>query len=588
LAKSLVGIDIGSRFTKVIELEQAANKINRAEGFFFPTPLKTEKDGSKLLDAEIFIKEICKFIDIPRLRKARVAVSLPHTLITVLSVFLPLMSKKELSYAAINEARQKMIPVAGPQHIFECLFIGEVMVNKIPRAEVLVIRTERSYVQKIIGLFGQIEVSPVLIAPSCTVLPKILPKDAWKKDESVAIVDFGWDSLNITIYKEENMVFMRNIVYGVKDIVRDFSLQLGIEEKEIERVLKEEGVPQVSFDPKNKVAIAEEIMRQKYEASTNGPADEKSQVNLLELRLLWQPHIDRIIQELRRSFVFYKEQPEAMRIEQIYFAGGGSNIKWLVPVLAGFVGGKCSLFLPFKELEHQVPGTNPFKNEIVFSSVFAGAMSLACGIPLPNIAQPMQVNFLPLELKQKEIIAARRLVFLIISAGFIAILSILSIQLALSSYALRKRTKKSENKLSSIKGISDSLKELSRVENAVIQQGSQIEELIKKRPDLRTPLQDLAALIPAEVLLDSCVLTVDKIEINAVVFTDYEEANKIIEQFLANLETVNYFKNINITPLELEEISPQARTDSASAGLRLTQAKPRKFGLSADIVISKQ
>jgi Tfp pilus assembly PilM family ATPase len=131
---------------------------------------------------------------------------------------------------------------------------------------VLVIRTEKFYVQRIMDIFESVEEDPVLISPASTILPNIVPKQAWSKDRAVVIVDIGAAYLKISICSDAHMVFMRNIVFGLEDIIQDFSRQLSINAAGVEEILKTHGIPDVPFDPKDKVAIAEEIMRQKYEA----------------------------------------------------------------------------------------------------------------------------------------------------------------------------------------------------------------------------------------------------------------------------------------------------------------------------------
>jgi type IV pilus assembly protein PilM len=587
LGKLLIGIDIGSRYIKIVILEQRV-KFHLIDGFLFPTPIKTEKDGSRNIETEAFLKELEKLIHVSKLHGSKVSVNLPPASITALSVFLPLMSKKELNFAAINEAKHKMIPVTGPNHIFQCLSLGEVMVNKIPRAEVLVIRTEKIHVQRIIDTFNKIDVFPVLVSPSCTILPNIVPKEDWGKDASVVLVDIGAGSMNIAICREENMVFTRNIVYGIGDIIQDFTRQLNMEESKIEEILKEHGVPEVAFDLKDKVAIAEEIMRQKYEASLDASKPQESQVNLLELRLLWQPHIERITQELRRSFVFYKEQPEAKKIERLYFVGGGSSIKNLISILSGLIGLDCNVIHPSKDIPEEIPVGNKFKNDIISSSLFVNAESLALGIPIPKATKQQQVNFLPEELKQKESIAARRLIVLIIGICLISIFGLLSLQMFISSLALQKNIKKTENKLSKIQKVSERIKDLVKKESIVNRRSQQLEGLIKSRPDLVLPLKDLARIVPLEVLLSSSSLSTNKIEITASVFEDYEKAVKIIEELKRSLEKMKYLANIVITPLLLEKMNPRLNNRAGSSDVSLTEPKKREFSITADIVMVNQ
>jgi len=586
LADQLFGIDIGSKYTKVVVLEHGV-KTRLVNGFLFPTPIKVSKGGDKEVDTELFLGAMSPFIPAESLRRAKIAVNLPPMSITALSVFLPLMSRKELSYAAINEAKQKMIPVAGPNHIFDCLFLGETMVNKIPRAEVLVIRTEKFYVQRIIEIFKSINEHPALISPASTILPNIVPKEAWGKDRAAVIVDIGASYLKIMICSAAHMVFMRNIVFGLEDIIQDFARQLNLKVPEAEEAVKRHGVPEVAFDPKDKVAIAEEIMRQKYEASLEEPSSQAVQVNLLELRLLWQPHIERIAQELRRSFVFYNERSEGRKIEQLFFIGGGSYIKNLRKILSSHVGGECKEVLPFAHIPHEITIDNKFKEEIVSSAIFASAASLAFGIPLKKGAKEVQINFLPVEIKQKAAIASRRMILLIIGFCLIGVFLLAGGQLFLSNQMVKWNIRAVEKKLSKVKRVSEDLKVMDQYQAKIKQLSQQIDDLIKSRPDFNLPLNDLAKALPEEIILNKCLFTANKIELEASMFADYEEANKFISDFKNKLAKTGYFSNITVPAIELEAISPELSSGGGQEKLRLTQPKDRNFKLSADVAVPK-
>jgi type IV pilus assembly protein PilM len=586
LAKLLFGVDIGSKYTKVAVFEQGV-KIRLVNGFLFPTPHKVGKDGDKQVDPEIFLKAINSFIPTASFRHAKIAVNLPPMSITALSVYLPLMSRKELSFTATNEAKQKMIPVSGPNHIFDCLFLGETMVNKIPRAEVLVIRTEKFYIQRIIDIFKSVEEYPVLISPASTILPNIVPKQAWSKDRAVVIVDIGAAYLKISICSDAHMVFMRNIVFGLEDIIQDFARQLSLSAAAVEKVIKDQGVPVVPFDPKDKVAIAEEIMRQKYEASLASPVVPEAQVNLLELRLLWQPHIERIAQELRRSFVFHNERSEGRKIEELFFIGGGSYIKNLRTTLSSFMGVECREVLPFAQIPNELTIDHQFKDEIISSAIFASAASLAFGIQLKKQSKEAQINFLPVELKQKETKAAKRMIFLIIGISLISVFVLAGVQMFLSNQMVKWNIRAVEKKLSKVKRVSEDLKVMAQYQGKIEELSKQIGKLVQSRPDFAQALKELAKVMPEEIVLSKCVLTGNKIELEASLFADYENADKIIAAFKKSLAKTGFFSNVIVPVIELEEISPVLNQGGGQLELRLTQAKDREFKLSALIGVSK-
>ncbi len=586
MANVLFGVDIGSKYTKIVELEHKV-KTRLVNAFLFPTPLKVSKGGDKEVDPEPFVKAISSFIPTSSLRRAKIAVNLPPMSITAFSVFLPLMSRKELAYAAINEAKQKMIPPSGPGHIFDCLFLGETMVNKIPRSEVLVIRTEKFYVQRIIEIFKGADEFPALISPASTILPDIVPKEAWGKDRAAVIVDIGASYLKISICSDAHMVFMRNIVFGLEDIIQDFARQLAIKPAEAEEAIKIHGVPDVPFDPKDKVAIAEEIMRQKYEASLSAVSSAELQVNLLELRLLWQPYIERISQELRRSFVFYNERSEGRRIEQIFFIGGGSNIQNLRKVLSSFVGGECKEVFPFAQIAHELPVDHKFKKEIESSAIFASAASLAFAIPLKKGVKDSQINFLPTELKQKSAVASRRMIALISGVCLISVFILAAVQLFFANQMVKWNIRDAEKKLSKVKRVSEDLKVMDISQGKIKQLGQKVETLVKSRPEFSLPLNELVKAMPEEIVLDVCVLTAARIELEGSLFADYEEASKIIADLKNRLAKTGYFLNVSVSTIQLEAIAPELSSAGGREKLRLTQPKSRNFKLSAEISASK-
>jgi hypothetical protein len=156
----------------------------------------------------------------------------------------------------------------------------------------------------------------------------------------------------------------------------------------------------------------------------------------------------------------------------------------------------------------------------------------------------------------------------------------------LSNLALGRSIKKTEKSLDKIKNVADGLTELIQMEQQITLYKTQIDDLFKKRPDYLKILREFAKAVPGEVLLKKCVLLPNKIEADALVFADYEDASKIAGIFMKRLEKAAIFQNMQITPFELEEIVPQAGAGSQS--LNLTRAKERSFSLKADITQTNQ
>lgn len=612
---NIVGIDVGSRYTKVIESDK---KLHLLDAFMFETPYTTSETQASEIDITSFLKQFTSHIPLTRLKISKIAINLPLGSITMIIFVLPRMAKNELATAAINEAKRKMIPASGPQHIFEYSLLGEKIVAKITRYEVMVIRTEKVYIQKILDLFKDIDSTPVLITPSCCALVNAMPQEFWKKDASVAFSDIGSDYINISIAKEAKLYFSRNVAYGSRDIINDISRQLGISVEEAERLIKEKGVPEVDFDLSNRVAVSEEIMRQKFGMGLDtGQIESKKEVNLLELRMLWQSHIERIIQELRRSLAFYKEQSEGARVEYIYFLGGGSQVKNLITILSSQIGGECQTLLPFRGMQISKDGK---VGDGVFSNpIFVNAANLALNV-LEKDRFARVINFLPLELKRKEVVLARRFVLRITGILLIFLFSLATLHTLIDQRSIKINISGIDFKLNRVKVVTERLNYLSEQATGINQRSAQIAEVLKTRKDFLLPLQDLAKILPREILLTN--LTISKggeskagemrgvgvhgglessqaslglesglspaggaekakyqIKIEAQIFSTYERAVNIIQEFKKRLESINYFTNINITPIKLEKISAQDLRQTED----LTLPGLRKFTLTAEL-----
>lgn len=596
---SSIGIDIGNRYTKVVELEfkPAPALINE---IIFRTPfLPREGPGQNQLDTKAFWERVAKHIPAERIRASKKAVNIPSSSIMALTALIPRVAKHELGIVAQTEARRRMIPASGPNHVFESAFIGEKLVAKVHRFEVLAVRTDKVYIQQALGLFREIDSVPKVITfSSCAFFTIFPPESVNKKDVDVAFVDIGLTSINTAIFKEGKLNFFRNTAFGLQDVMQDVSEHLSLTENEAEDVIKDKGVPDVDFDLKDKVAVAEEIMKQKYEASLKvSEGGQQEEINLLELRVLWQAHIERIVHELRRSLAYYKEQAEGRRVEYIYFLGGGCQIRNLILLLTEQIGGQLQVILPFKNI--QLPKEKQTADYAASTPIFSNAVSLALSLTAKTRNAEL-INFLPVELKRKELIATRRFVLQIAKIALIFVLSLLSISTFASNRSIRLSIKGVELESKGVKKIVKKLKDLSRQDSQWKREAGQVEKLTALRQDYRLLLSKISSVVPEEVLINSITVSKadsgeagqaldsvqgsggqKKLEIKAQVFADYERANKIILNFRKGLEKLYFLGNIDVTPLKLEKIT--SSSGAAGQELRLTQPQIRTFTLKADI-----
>ncbi|MFA5362872.1 MAG: pilus assembly protein PilM [Candidatus Omnitrophota bacterium] len=572
-----LGIDIGNAQTKVVLLKSSI-KQGGVESFIFPTPFETAQNSIRRIDAKVFVDELIKVVPVSILRSCRIAVDVPSALITVMSLFLPAMSRKELVSAAVNEAKRKMIPAYESNHIFECLLLGERTVGQAKRQEILVVRTDIRHINGLIDIFNRnLGLIPAVLTPSSFAFP-LLPffySQPLNKDLDEVLVDIGAASITISIFREGKLGFFRNTVYGMQDIIQDISQRLGFPENKIEDIIREKGVPEVNFNLKDKVAVAEEIMRQKYEAGLKArETGIEEEISLLELRMLWQVHIERILHEFRRSLSYYKEQTGGRQVEFIDFSGGGCHVRNLVKILTEQIGGKCRSVLPLEGV--QARG----KENKGGGAIFTGAVSLALSAAKKDRAAGI-VSFLPVDLRKKEVESKRRiivfLVFICLSAAF----GLLSLQLFLSNVLIRRDIKSLEFDLKRVKRVSSRLQDLSQREKTFGQRLVQAESLSQKNQIVLKSLSEVPEVVPPEMYLTDLKFAEGKLEIRARVYADYEEATKIVEEFYRKLASFVFLSNVQMDSLKIDRIFPQL--SEGGEGIILDRPRERDFKISADI-----
>jgi len=597
MPKDFVGIDIGSQYTKIVRLvlEPVPSII---QVFSFPTPyvpsLSTTADK---IEEEQFIKSLEETIGLGFLRSARVGLCIPSSYINAMYFSVPKMNKKELRVACLSEARRKMIPPTASEDIFDYLPLEERGKSKIPKSEVFVARANSNVIKERVALFRKIGVVPHLITITPIALLKSFYKESFIGEEDVTFVDIGAASIDIAIAYKGQIRFFRSVSNACKEIVSGIASGLGVSMEEAEKILREHGVPEIAFDIKDRVSIAEEIMRQKYERPEGAGADEG--INMLELRLLLQPYLERIINELRRSFIYYKEQTGGEKVERIFFSGGGSLIKNLVPALARQIGGKCETLNIARNIHLPVDkeGADKLLKE---GPLYACAFGLALGT---DTKKHELINFLPPELLQHEQLVRIRLysMVLIVFLSVVCLTAYLNSLFTARSLKLMLEEKKAKiQSLAPLAKKGESLKkQAQRLHNISVLADNLKDQNIK----FELYLIELTKLLPPEVILTSLDIsetpTIGAGEILKKSFTaaspvnlylklignilsTYEEGLDILDKIKNEMNKSPYFKNATVVFSQLETISPQVE----EGDFALTARKMREFRLETELKLS--
>ncbi len=629
--KSAIGIDIGTRFVKVVQI-QHQKKSRILQAFLFPLPVVDPNTATPFnnINKQEFSRQIISRIPLQSLKSADIGVNIPLSLISVLTLQLPKMNSQELMTAAVAEAKRKMLPMPGPDSVFEHAVMGELLVAKTPQMEVLIVKTEKKYVHTLLDLFNSFSGRELnFISPTCHTLMYLLPQNSEENQKDTAFIDIGYDSLNITIAQKGRLYFNRNIKFGLREMITYIAESLHISFEKAENLLREVGVPEVREDLKDKRKDEENIEHQKSSGSKE--AFSPAGVPMEGLRISWETIFNRILHEIRRTGTHYKEQSAGRRIENFFFLGGGSKIKGLVSNLVNQIGGNCKIINPAQEMNISLDSkqSQPVNEEEW--PLFAGALSIAMSLPV--IRQKQTINFLPLELKHKNITAYRQIGLLFLSFFIIFLLGMASAGLFLNNQFVKSSIQKLEQKARPDRNVLEKADQLQREQEKRMAEISGIKKISLEKQDMASLLDGIVRCVPQKVYLTKLSIDEKKtdsiapppktalagekpsssaiqgggsmekgslsamnmgdtthkgspaskqytVEIQAVCVTDYEEILQIAQEFKKGLEESAQFINVVLTLPKIETIVPVIDSQEE---VQLTQPQMRKFSVKAEV-----
>jgi len=607
--KPIVGIDIGKCFVKIIQLEK---KLSLTKCCIFPTPYTKNGD----LDTHQLIKRLTSHIPLNLLKKSQIGINIPSSSVRVALIHLPQMTKKEMSVAVATEIKRKMVPPPSADSIFEYSILKEVVIENVPLLEILVVETKKEHISRILDIFTALgQLYPVLITPTCATLANCFPHIFEFQQKNVAFVDIGYDSLDIAIVKRGGLDFYRTIKFGLKEVISYISQTSNLSLEKAEEIVKEMGIPQIDVDLEDRVKIAEEIMREKYEVSEK----KRDKISPLEIRLLWQTNIERMIQEIRRTLIYYKEQSKGERIDEVYFLGGGAKIKGLIDVVSKKIGGVI-IFDPFKNMEINL--TDEEKKNLDLKSLFIPALSIALTIPL--IRKRKVINFLPEELKRKEIAFRRQVGVVFVSAlifcfVFLGWLNLFIATKIIASTVVRLKVERRRKEK-----ILRKMEYLEKEKVEIESKAKGILEKEKERKDLSLLLKEIVNILPQEVFLTR--LTIEKpksikekgiqsserfasmpssnrsqkvfpsvrlrgvkktgsiyeLKMEIACVADYEQAIELAYYCKGILEDSSFFTDVILSPPEVKKITPSM---GGFKQIELTPVALRTFKIRANVKI---
>lgn len=300
---SNIGLDIGSRSIKLIELEKQGNAINLLSAGSMPAPAKT-LNLTVEADAEAMAFTIKKLVKATGARSRSVNISLPESQVFTRVIEMPPLSDKELASALQWQAEQYIpLPLDQVNMDFSVLRgVRETGTNKI---EVLLVASPKALIERYLNYLELAELNAEAIETEIIAVSRSLLR-SMTTVRSALVVSLGHQTTDLAILRQGVLAFTRSISAGGDAISRALEQGLGLEISQAEEFKKAYGLEPDKLEGKILAAV--------------------------------KPVMDTIISELRRSIAFYQERNPNERVEVILLAGGSAKIPGMVVFIAENMG----------------------------------------------------------------------------------------------------------------------------------------------------------------------------------------------------------------------------------------------------------
>lgn len=301
--KDVLGLDIGSKFIKVVQLRKKKNLVKLVGYGKIEVPENYIIEGivsepEKL--AEV-IKDLIKNKVWGEITATRVNTSLPESKIFTRVLTLPKMNEKEIEEAVTWEASQS-VPMAITDLYLDWKIIGPSEIDP-KNVEVIFAAAPKAIVNSYLQLFKTLGFEPFSIETSLSAIIRAMIPTKHTK-ETLMVIDLGGNSTNLAIFDHVIRV-TGSILVGGDDVTQKVAIAAGVDEAEAQKLKKS-----------------------------------KNEEQIVKIREAVDSELTEITKEADRIINYYSEKVKKDKpISKVFVCGGEANI----PHLTDFVSEKLGV-----------------------------------------------------------------------------------------------------------------------------------------------------------------------------------------------------------------------------------------------------
>lgn len=310
---NMVGIDIGSKAIKLVEIEKSGGGFNLlASGVVGLSGTSVDRITEEKEFAAVS-QIIRKLHSEAGLRDKNVILSIPEQLVFTRTVKFPLLTDQEIESAVKWESEQ-YIPIPLNEAIVQYQIL-ERRENTTPgEVLVLLVAAPKNIVEKYVRVVQEAGLVVTAVETELIALARALAP----VDKTVLLLDLGAGSTDIAISKRGFLSFSRSVPIAGEALTRAVSQNLGVAALQAEEYKKAYG-----------------LEAQQLEGKIKGALD---------------PILKMIVDEIKKAIHFYQTEEKGEAPSAVIISGGTAALPQIISVLSNLLGIEVVIGNPFAKV----------------------------------------------------------------------------------------------------------------------------------------------------------------------------------------------------------------------------------------------
>lgn len=329
-----VGLDLGSKTIKVVELEKEGAGFKLASSGvigYTGSPASQIKDDKEAVGLAEAVRKLGKEA---KISSKEISLALPESLVFTRTIRFPPLTDQEIDAAVKWEAEQ-YIPIPLGEAIIEHQIVERIEGGPKPGVAVLLVASPKALVEKYIKVVSAAGFTVVGVETEALALARSLAP----AQGVVMLVDFGAVSTGMVIVKNGMVAFSRSIPIAGDAFTRALSQGLGIAHAQAEEYKRAYG-------------LSEEL-----EGKVKATLD---------------PVFNLVIDEVKKAIHFYQSEEKAEAPTSLVVSGGTSTMPEAISTLSDLLGLEVVVGNPFAKVKVSPEAAKNLQNYVSLYSVAVG------------------------------------------------------------------------------------------------------------------------------------------------------------------------------------------------------------------------